>query len=578
MGRRAALKPDSRGLYNRRIGWVEGEKFQPKIYLGREEGPARLGNARLEAFWTLIEQRARRLGAPAYWTESTLRLAKALASGKRVKLSSGRVISEVASAEILEEVLRGPFAEVDLKEAIAALEVQAAFHRAEVEAIDEGLADVAGQLVALLSDSGKAPRLGQTTHQALELYQEWVRREFTEAGQVTLSGTVLLRRLEFIRRHMPDVDLGQFGTEEVEGVVRAIAKRPPARTKQKKGESQISKKYAQKTIGAFRRMIRWWAKSKAVQWTRPDDLEFLPVRVKLNREEVSKQSSPIRLDYYSVDELVTLWSYANSHERLFLSLALNCGFGQAEIAQLRMSEVHLFTEHPHTRQLGITSDQSDSWIMRGRNKTEGSWGEWQLWPVTVLGIQWWQKYRPPVDRPELIVKNNGGVLHQTTRGGNASQYLANLWQRLVNRVKNDKKDFRDLSFNKLRKTGSTFLTHLPAGGEAISSLYLGHGYRYTEDTNLTAYVNAPWPRVFAALRELREYLRPIWEAVAQPFDDPGIKKGGSNISIATIGLIWRLCGEGMKTGEIAQRAGVSTETVRRWIGRRGEEPKDDAGS
>src|SRR4051794_17435928 len=109
MGRRAALKPDNRGLYNRRIGWVEGQKYQPKIYLGRQEGPAVLGNARLEAFWAQIELRARRLGAPAYWTASTLELAKALATGARVKLSTGRIITEVASVEVLEEVLNGPF-------------------------------------------------------------------------------------------------------------------------------------------------------------------------------------------------------------------------------------------------------------------------------------------------------------------------------------------------------------------------------------------------------------------------------------------------------------------------------------
>jgi hypothetical protein len=70
MGRKASLKPDARGLFNRRIGWIEGEKYQPKIYLGRQEGPAVLGNARLETLWAQIEQRAGQEKVSAYWTEA----------------------------------------------------------------------------------------------------------------------------------------------------------------------------------------------------------------------------------------------------------------------------------------------------------------------------------------------------------------------------------------------------------------------------------------------------------------------------------------------------------------------------
>lgn len=567
MGRKASLKPDVRGLYTRRIGWVEGEKYQPKFYLGRLDGPARLANARLEALWGQVEARAERLEVRAYWTEATLTLAKALAAGERVRLVTGRIITEVASANVLEEILRGPFAVVGLREAAASIEEHIAHHQAEADALCDMLAEHAGEVAEVLADFGRAPRVGQSTHEALAFYHAAVEREFTEEGQITQSGKVLLRRLEFIKRYLPDVDLGEFGTEEVEEVVRVIAKRPPAQTREKKGGQQISKKYAQKTIGAFRRMVRWWGKSKAVKWKRPDDLEFLPVKVKLNRDETVRQASPIRVVFYTVDELVTLWRYANSYERFLMTLALNCGFGQAEVAQLRTSEIHLFTGHPHASQLGLTSDSSDSWVMRGRYKTQGAYGEWRLWPITVQAIQWWRQHRPDADRPELIVKGDGSTLYKLTKGGNANQYLANQWQGVVDRVKKDKPDFRDLSFNKLRKSGTTFLTSLPSGGEAIANLFLGHGYNYTEDANLTVYVNAPWPRLHTCVRELCDHFRPVWDAVPEPFADPGLKKGGSNISVAKIGEIRALHAEGKRTGEIAKKVGVSTETVRRWVKR-----------
>jgi hypothetical protein len=77
------------------------------------------------------------------------------------------------------------------------------FHRAEAEAINEGLAEVASQLVSLLSESDKAPRAGETTDQALDLYQEWVGREFSEAGRITLSGRNPRQLLRLAARRAP---------------------------------------------------------------------------------------------------------------------------------------------------------------------------------------------------------------------------------------------------------------------------------------------------------------------------------------------------------------------------------------
>lgn len=68
---------------------------------------------------------------------------------------------------------------------------------------------------------------------------------------------------------------------------------------------------------------------------------------------------------FTVDEVRRLWAAAPDRTKAFISLGLNCGFGQGDIAALRVKEVdlgHGFIEHP-------------------RVKT-GVAGHHRLWPIT----------------------------------------------------------------------------------------------------------------------------------------------------------------------------------------------------
>ena len=81
-------------------------------------------------------------------------------------------------------------------------------------------------------------------------------------------------------------------------------------------------------------------------------------------------------------------------------------------------------------------------------------------------------------------------------------------------------------------------------------------------------MNALGPRVHTAVRELCDHFRLIWESVPEPFAEPGLNKGGGNISVAKIGQFRALHAEGKRTGEIAKQIGVSSKTVRRWLERK----------
>src|SRR5262249_20617016 len=152
-------------------------------------------------------------------------------------------------------------------------------------------------------------------------------------------------------------------------------------------------------------------------------------------------------------ELAALYEYATPIERLYLLLALNCGFGIGEIATLRTSQVNL----------------DKRYIRRKRGKT-GVLGFWRLWPEIVAALRWYLSGRPKSDSPYLILTDKGTPLVEKTKGGNRKQVIPNAWGRLFKRVKKDHPAFPDVSFNKLRKTGASFMRrHF---GENVAERYL----------------------------------------------------------------------------------------------------------
>jgi hypothetical protein len=304
-------------------------------------------------------------------------------------------------------------------------------------------------------------------------------------------------------------------------------------------------------------------RSSEFDWKKPADLEFGRINIPLLDQEKSARARRNQVSTYSTHELRTLWEYATPFQRLIILLGLNCGFGRAELASLEMADVLLHQKHPHEHDVGFPSTSNDSWIIRVRHKS-GVYGEWKLWPETVNALDWWLRQRSEIAAGQgiqnLLITNTGHRIDLPTKGNNQNSLITNRWWELLRRVRKDQPSFRCLSFGKLRKTSGNLIRSV-AGGE-IAAVFLCHGIPLGSDELLDVYTNRPFAKVFSALENIGERLRPIWTAVPEAFPEKP-KKGGANISLAKIRRIQSMKKQGFKDVYIANELGISVETVRR---------------
>ena len=134
--------------------------------------------------------------------------------------------------------------------------------------------------------------------------------------------------------------------------------------------------------------------------------------------------------------------------RLFISLALNCGHGQTEIASLRPEELQ------------------DGYLIRERHKT-GVPCRHLLWPVTFKLIDAFR-----VEAGDLLFRTADGnpLVERTVRDAKFvhNDSVLQAWNRL--RVKVGLKEF---GFYNLRDTGASALAAL-GYDDTIQAMYLGH--------------------------------------------------------------------------------------------------------
>src|SRR5262249_31903182 len=143
-------------------------------------------------------------------------------------------------------------------------------------------------------------------------------------------------------------------------------------------------------------------------------------------------------------ELKTLWLYARPWERALMTLALNAGFANREIATLQTAE--------------IVKGKKHSFIKRHRTKT-GIYGEWLLWPETVAALEYLEQFRP-AGLPFVVAARDGKPLTHRIRSDNKNDTIARHWKRVLQRVEADCPGFHKLSFKHMRKTGASLIRHL----------------------------------------------------------------------------------------------------------------------
>ena len=374
----------SNGLYRRDIGWKpngKGGYSQHRFYLGRDRADAIIRGIQLERCWEGVERRWERLRTKArererdreagcgwdhpsaaawpndsesralvasdrpFWDETTLALAQAVVRGEtavRLATPPRWYGGDVVGARWAEHP--GQFADwlrdLRLDFPQISIELASEAHQQEANAHEVEQVAAARRVVEEV-----VPTSGQTLHQALDAFIEWLKGEHVLTGSnppvPSQHGINLINLARRTRAHQTDMALDQLGLPELESMIRYWVARPPSQKKR-----PISVETAKDHVRIIKLFVNWLHRSPAWRWRKPTDwVDNFRVRIKETADEISRKASPEQVPTYSVAELATLYKHATQWERSLMLLALNCGFGRAEIEGLVVEEIHLDKLH-----------------------------------------------------------------------------------------------------------------------------------------------------------------------------------------------------------------------------------------
>jgi hypothetical protein len=608
MARKKKLCKASNGLFMRNIGWKRTPSgyAQHKFYLGRDEAQAELASRRLELLWDQVCKRWEReaqgrvdgsievhcavelpsipetregkftavhcrpapvplslgdaweAGDRPVWNEVTLAIADAVRNGEAVAgvplpLPMSAMVPDSPHITAWLADLGRDFTgiKIELRD-----EERQARSQEQLQQHGQRLVEEGRRIIQKVAGGG-------TLHAAFDAYSTWINSKYVGIdNKVTQWGATQTRQVAFIKRHLPNLSFDEMDAARIDDLIGVLQRRPAG-----EDGAPVSVSWTRNCIKQFRHFLRWLNKRPEFGWKRPADLELEVTRIPLTPGEKSAQARPTQVQTYTLAELKTLYEYATPFQRLLMLLALNCGFGRAEVASLEMDDLFLRKKHPHEREVGCATASSDSWVCRVRHKS-AVYGEWKLWPATVAAIDWWLRQRAKIfveaGVTTVLVTSKGQRYDAPTRGNHPNFQIPNSWIKLTDRVRKDHTDFRALSYNKLRKTVSNLVREAESG--EIAAVFLCHGKPVQTDSLLDLYTNRPFAKVFEVLDRVGDTLAPLWAAVTDPFPEEPVK-GGPNISPGKIRRIQRMKQQGFRIGAIAKELNLSSETVRRWVKR-----------
>jgi hypothetical protein len=543
-------KQDSKGNYRRDLGWEwrAGLYVQHRFYVGKDRADACIRVTRLERLWDAVEgcwnddRKAGRTVTPRpQWCSFTISIGMAIAKGDESVIIDPAMhpdAAKLAESPILLAKWFGLFnasfggcgVRLVLPENVETLRHAGEEGQKEMEKLVYG-----------------GPR-NETLHAALDVFSEWIGKRYSIDDIITPTGKRYQRQVEQIKAHCADVPLALFGNEAIQSLFYSWQRRPISK---KTGKSMAidTVRDAVKRIRVFLR----WLHSSSFSWKLPTDYIATRVTIKPTPAENAAKSQPHGRRTYSIDELEILWRYASPWERSLMLLGLNLGFGQAEIQTLQLDEISIDEDHGHYKRHG-------SWIKRIRFKT-GVYGEWEAWDETVQAIEWLKRRRGDSKETTLVLTRKGKPLTGGTKGGSRNMTIANAWSILLRRIQKDYPQFRKLSFNKLRKTASSFVRR--KYGAEIAGIFLAHG-KVCSDDLLERYADRDFRPVFRACRHWRKRLEPMFAKVDDPFP-LDMRKHNPSVTPGMIEKMKQLQAAGKTQTEIAEELGLCRDTVRRHL-------------
>lgn len=530
-----------KGLYFRALGFVceAGCYKQPKFYLGRDEQEAERRNRRLEQLWRCVKEKWERgpvlettfmddfvlwqKGERPAWNAVLLDAARAVARGETTYLVPRPTASHIDGRR---EERFVPMIDTEYAEYLARLNHEfpvVTFRAADQEAYAKAQAFYAQQFqdhhhqarrVRGLLDSPVPEAPHERLHHALDAYIAELEKE----AHLSQWNRVRYNQARRLRERHDDIPLAALDIKKVEEMIAFWRNRPPVKVRDsERVGGQMAYNTARNQIIQLRHFFKWLHRHPGYSWKRPDCYEDIKATPIVTAADKSNRLRTLHVETYTPEELAVLYAAASPLMRLFILLGLNCGFAAAESGTLEPPEIFLGQKHPENGRYSIDSTPEDSWIRRLRHKTE-VYGEWKLWPHTVLGLRWAMERRRKIESKEraLIVTARGESYGRATRNGNKNSRVRNLWVSLIERTVEPKHEgFRFLPFKQLRKTGGEMVRQF-ADGET-QGIFLCHGKPVKTDQLADIYSSRPYYRVFEALDKIEKHLAPLWAACPDPF-------------------------------------------------------------
>ncbi|HET6574124.1 MAG TPA: hypothetical protein VFG68_11010 [Fimbriiglobus sp.] len=566
MSRNRDLKPDAQGRYRPYLGWKAdiaigddgtprySNQRQHRFNLGTDKREAERRLARLRELW---DENCRANGEEV-WTAHALSYAERIARGEyRIEVpplteTDGYDDPPAGYAEVI-QFERDLYPSLDI---VPADPVQYEASKAMSERV---VADEMRRLEADLREWGALPSkrslpeklISGTFHEALDAYAEDIRTTAKRPGTDVLTpyGRLRLAHATRLKRQHPDVPLHSLTYDACQKLIAVWRNRP----KGVRTDRPTSYDNARHHIGELMRFFRWLDATDKYQWSMPRGLERVSRKIPKTADE--KRLSAITVETYSVEELAVLNRHVLPVERFLLYVGLNCAMGAAELGRLRVDDVLRNHRHEYAERLHFESTGADNFIRFLRPKT-GVFGEWWLWQPTVQMLDWAIRRAGRIGAKVLCVTEEG---HPWYNEGstNSQATFANVWGRLLGRVRKSHPDFRRLPFGSLRDTLPDLMRH--RFDDELASLCLAHGSPFRQDNLLECYGNKPFGRLHKALRKMEAVMAPVFEAA--PADPTEERK--TYLPIVTLDRIKAMLGEDKRPGEIAKECGVSTMTVYR---------------
>lgn len=325
-------------------------------------------------------------------------------------------------------------------------------------------------------------------HAMLDAYSDHIRLGAVASPAWSACRLNLVRRLKEVHADLP---LSSLDRTKVQSLVDYWRSRPPAKNLDRPVASETARNY----ILELRRFLTWLDAHPETSWSMPSDFHRLNTNpVRLNSDFRSRIQCRRR---YTIDELRLLYQHARGDERLIFLLGLNCGFGAAEMGQLKVEDFHIKSQHRHP-----WNEERGSVLVFRRPKSNHV-GMWPLWPETEKAFEGLMEGRCEKSGHVFKRRDGDSLYRHTSR--NPSFAFANLWQRLTNRVSEQHPEFPRLPLGMLRGTAWALLKQHCSGD--VVRAFSGHGTAYRDHV----YRIHDGHHEAEACQRLREILEPVFE-------------------------------------------------------------------